>query len=1314
MADPVTAILLAVGTSAATAATVGTVITVASTAFTLYSAFQTTKLPDGPRLGDLSVQTSTYGTAIPKVYGTDVVKGNIIWLRDNKIQENFKTVRPSKKTKQKIPIYSATYCLALGEGIVSRVDKIWVDGKVAYTKAAEGNQFKLSRSLVSKVKGKWRVVGRSYGDIQLRGDEVDEFFNDFDITLYNGDYTQEPDPVAQSFQADISPFRGVAYIFLNRINLEKYGNRIPDMTVQLFREAPVTEEVDTEEFGVDVNYLGNDQTTVSYELMNYYTNNTILPKYKQNPVVAQEFYSFQKNREVTSTFRPAGLKFADPRGIIFTASLERFGSALIVGDLSSGALGDVFRCDYKDVGVEGTIHTFQQYFIIAEYLMDVSNNNALSALNTSSPTDLTVKPLMRDPILHKVFPWDFPYGPDEQLKLATTGYKLNQRLFTIPVMNNPDLYVVFYHVSKLAPPAAYHIGLLKTVNGRCVIKRLTGLAQVILPNYDITVATPQDWVATQCGDKIFFYNSRGTVKVWSNSVTSAPTLTDYLDNNFAGFVMFDVPQTWPYVNEAQPVARIESYLTSLQTSNGYYVSKIGLSEETQITDWEYITTCNPKAVFYDDNSGRVLISNEITGTPVVSNQATFYSNQQLVSLSEDFRTVEQSFVYSLISSATIQNSGVCKFTDEKIYVFFQNRAIILNRADLSSSFVTTTISTGVLPAQLYLFQSNDRMIVAEGDYGTGRGPHTEVGYYKPTATFQPIPLRISSLIFNRKTNANLNNGVITLAEIIATEIKSTGYLTDDDIDVTDASGTFVSGITFARQGSVAANLQALAEAYFFYLYEEDYKIKVAMRVNLTPKLTITDDFLNAREVGQPGFKLKNNRPSAYRMPAIFEATHKDPALIYEVNTQSIERAGAEEPTKQNIELPMVLTALQAKNVLSKIIKQVYIQADGEWEITVPAIYSHLEAGHMIVIDSEEYGYYQLLIKSIDKGRPGIVKIVAIKEDPEIYGDVTYTIPGTVYEDEEPYKQNVSFIVIDSLPFDAYQDGIGFWLAAWNNQGRDTGYALIQSEDDFLTYESVESFSIRGGSTALFTTTVLPTTTTTGIYDKRNTLDLVELNIDNFTSVSEENAYTAFYGNENRWEIIRFTDVTDNGDRTYTIGNILRGYKGTEIFVGTHQIGDYLVIVNGAISKLNYSIDKLGNTYQYKIVVPGESDQSRWPTFSKTLTGFGREPLPVAHLIGSRNNAQDLTINWIPNVRYNIQYKDRVESPSDESLNSYTVSILGSDDSVIRSVTVANANTFIYTATMQLSDFGSLQTSIKVAITKDSDVMGTGLLLVKSL
>ena len=45
----------------------------------------------GPRLADLTIQTSTYGASIPRAYGTVPVVGNIFWLEGNELKESVTT-----------------------------------------------------------------------------------------------------------------------------------------------------------------------------------------------------------------------------------------------------------------------------------------------------------------------------------------------------------------------------------------------------------------------------------------------------------------------------------------------------------------------------------------------------------------------------------------------------------------------------------------------------------------------------------------------------------------------------------------------------------------------------------------------------------------------------------------------------------------------------------------------------------------------------------------------------------------------------------------------------------------------------------------------------------------------------------------------------------------------------------------------------------------------------------------------------------------------------------------------------------------------
>ena len=85
----------------------------------------------------MSVQTSTYGAVIPRVYGTITVSGNVIWLENNAIKE---TVTKKKsggkgggsKTTTRTYTYSATFAVGLCKGPTVGVRRIWIGPELIY------------------------------------------------------------------------------------------------------------------------------------------------------------------------------------------------------------------------------------------------------------------------------------------------------------------------------------------------------------------------------------------------------------------------------------------------------------------------------------------------------------------------------------------------------------------------------------------------------------------------------------------------------------------------------------------------------------------------------------------------------------------------------------------------------------------------------------------------------------------------------------------------------------------------------------------------------------------------------------------------------------------------------------------------------------------------------------------------------------------------------------------------------------------------------------------------------------------------------
>src|SRR2546423_4105085 len=81
----------------------------------------------GPRLNDLNVQTSSYGTQVPRIYGTMRVAGTVVWATD--LVESEQT-SGAKGQPDVTYSYSVSLAVALSSRRATSIGRIWADGKL--------------------------------------------------------------------------------------------------------------------------------------------------------------------------------------------------------------------------------------------------------------------------------------------------------------------------------------------------------------------------------------------------------------------------------------------------------------------------------------------------------------------------------------------------------------------------------------------------------------------------------------------------------------------------------------------------------------------------------------------------------------------------------------------------------------------------------------------------------------------------------------------------------------------------------------------------------------------------------------------------------------------------------------------------------------------------------------------------------------------------------------------------------------------------------------------------------------------------------
>ncbi len=100
----------------------------------IISSLAPTQRIEGARLDTLRITSSTEGAVIPRLYGRMRMGGNIIWATDFREETRTTTQGGGKgggggKVRTTEYLYYASFAVALCEGPITGIGRIWADGK---------------------------------------------------------------------------------------------------------------------------------------------------------------------------------------------------------------------------------------------------------------------------------------------------------------------------------------------------------------------------------------------------------------------------------------------------------------------------------------------------------------------------------------------------------------------------------------------------------------------------------------------------------------------------------------------------------------------------------------------------------------------------------------------------------------------------------------------------------------------------------------------------------------------------------------------------------------------------------------------------------------------------------------------------------------------------------------------------------------------------------------------------------------------------------------------------------------------------------
>lgn len=268
-----------------------------------------------------------------------------------------------------------------------------------------------------------------------------------------------------------------------------------------------------------------------------------------------------------------------------------------------------------------------------------------------------------------------------------------------------------------------------------------------------------------------------------------------------------------------------------------------------------------------------------------------------------------------------------------------------------------------------------------------------------------------------------------------------------------------------------------------------------------------------------------------------------------------------------------------------------------------------------------------------------------------------------------------------------------------------GASLYVSVDAGASYTFVASFTRE--SVLGTTTNVLGDFSSGNITDEANSVN-VRLLQGEFASVTSAGLLAGTFCVVIGDEILFVRDAVQEIDETWTLSGFLRGRRGSEYAMASHAVGDRVVLVDFAtLLRVTQTTADIGPAKLYKAVTAGSTLAA---TTERTFTneGAGLECYAPVHLGGGRDASNNLTINWIRRNRISGEWRDSVDVPMSEAVESYEVDICsdGTYTTVVNTLT-SSVQTVAYSAASQTGDGLTPGATVYFKVYQLSAIVGRG-------
>jgi hypothetical protein len=535
-------------------------------------------------------------------------------------------------------------------------------------------------------------------------------------------------------------------------------------------------------------------------------------------------------------------------------------------------------------------------------------------------------------------------------------------------------------------------------------------------------------------------------------------------------------------------------------------------------------------------------------------------------------------------------------------------------------------------------------------------------------------------------------GLADLAALVAERCERVGF---SEYDVTKLVGV-VTGFLRDRPMTPRAEIESLQSAYSFDAIESDGLIKFVPR-GQRAVATISPDDLVRIDDSEPYMLTRGQETE---LPNEVSITFTDGVDEYKSGAVSARRQTGYSERKSDVRLPLVMDGVQAQTIADRALAEAWLSRD-TGRFVLPPSRIALDPGDVVNVTLLGRDRSFRLNRITDQGQR---EAEAVRTETAIYQPpLAGVAPPTV---SAPSVFGPAVLRMMDLPLLNEADtGYSPYVAA---TGAPWGGVLLQDSPTGSDYRLDTDLSVRG---VLGETVSTLAAGPTEYWDDANTVD-VKVYSGELASVSAD---TVLSGTANAlavqtskgWEIVQFATATLIALQTYRLSKLLRGRLGSEWAMDASLGGGApVVLLDGAVYEVDGRLSERSATrfYRYGPRSLSPADAS-WQQLTFAAKAAGLIPWSPVHVRGSRNGGGDLSVTFIRRTRFGGVWSDGVDVPLNEESERYEIDIMNGL-TVVRTIAVTSPSA-TYTAAQQTTDFGSAQAAITVRVFQISAAVGRG-------